>query len=383
MAEGANTVSPTGNVISSEARRRFSVPYASGRPTTFDLPRDTVLKRIDWRLEGYWSNTYASGSPIAHSQGVADRICPNLDIVIDGQRVVKSISPYMQQMLNHLYSGNRPRRAYTNTASAAVPTTLRAGTETVSGAAFVYPATTFYTLINEAWSMFFEQPWAYSFGAMATLLNIKNVSSAVARFNFVDISNIQRDESSPVSITYGDINLNFILQLIEAREVASEQNFFDFKETYKEIQVSAQATNLLIDLPRGNGISGIALLTQNGDANRSLNDRSIRSLQLQVNGANIVQRTEFVDLQESNQVRYGANDPMASSDHSLEGFAYMNLLKSGDIRSALNSSISSGVDQVQLSVDTASTTAPDAATYTNPIKIKVWTQEIAATPPKV
>ena len=377
MAQGA---AQPQNILTAEARRRLApVLFAENTVKTSDLPRDTVLKRIHMDLQGTFVVTYASGSPIAHSKGVAAQICPRLDVIIDGQRTVKSIDIYMQEMMNALQFGVRPRRAYSTGASV---TTDRAGTETYSGAAFVYPATTQTVLINEHFVINFENPWAYDLGREATMLNIKNVSSAEIRYNFAAASSVQRDESSPVSITYSSLNMYFTPTLIEAREVPSDQQFLDFKETVKRQSFSAEVRDSLIDLPRGNALAGIALLVRDGDATRSLRDRGLRDIQLLINGQSIIQRSTFVELQDSVQARYGVYDPLASNDHMLEGFAFMNLLKNGDIRSAINTSIGAGVDQIQLAVTTAPSSGNDAATYTNTLEVSVLAMEIAGTPAK-
>jgi hypothetical protein len=376
----AATTAQAQNVLTAEARRRLApVLFAENTVKTSDLPRDTVLKRIHMDLMGTFVVTYASGSPIAHSKGVAAQICPRLDVVIDGQRTVKSLDIHMQEMMNALMYGGRPRRAYSSGASV---TTERAGTEAYQGAAFVYPATTQTLLINEHFVISFENPWAYDLGREATLLNIKNVSSAEIRYNFGAMTAVQRDESSPVSITYSSLNLYFTPTLVEAREVPSDAQFFDFKETVKRQSFSAEVRDALIDLPRGNGLAGIGILVRDGDANRSLRDRGLRDLQLLINGQSIVQRTTFVELQDSQQARNGVYDPLASNDHMLEGFSFINLLKNGDIRSAINTSIGAGVDQIQLAVTTAPSSGNDAATYTNTMEVSVLSMEIAAVPVK-
>lgn len=368
------------NILTAEARRRLSpVLYAESTVKTTDLPRDTVIKRIEIDLMGTFVVTYASGSPVAHSKGVAAQICPRLDVIIDGQRTVKSVDIHMLELMNSLQYGSRPRRAYSTGASI---TTERAGTESYSGAAFVYPATTQTVLVNEKFILNFENPFAYDMGREATMLNIKNVSSAEIRYNFAAASNVQRDESSAVAVTYSSLNLHFTPTLVEAREIPSNAQFLDFKETVKRTSFSSEVRDSLIDLPRGNGLAGLAIMVRDGDANRTLVDRGLRDLQLLINGQSIVQRTTFVELQDSNLARYGVYSPLASGVHLLKGFAFMNLLKNGDIRSAINTSIGAGVDQIQLAVTTAPTSGNDAATYTNTMEVSVMSMEIAGTPPK-
>lgn len=369
------------NIITAECRRELSpVAYAANRSVTAELPRDTVVKRIAIDLQGYAVTTYASGSPVASEFGPTERMCPRIDLLIDGQRLVKSISPEIQVKLNALYAGNHPRRAYRN----GTTTSRRAATEAPSGAAFVYGATTEDLVINEHFEIHCEMPWAYGFGRESTMLQLKDVSSASLIFNFGSIESLLADGNSAPVVTSA-IDFNFFPTLIEAREVPRDYTGFDFKESFTRYNYSGQVTDSEIQLPRGNGLAGVAMMARNGGSTRLKMDRLVRGLALEINGQQALQRiAEYYHLQDDNQCRYGANDPLASSDHSLEGFAFMNLLKNGDLRSALNTSLGAGVDQVRLKVTTASTSAPDAATYTtNPAELTVLAQEIAAVPKRV
>ena len=367
------------NVIGAESRRRLAqVSFESSKLKTLDLPRDTVVKRANVQLRGSETVTFAAGSPVFSERGLMQRLCPRIDVVIDGQRSVKSIDPYMQQCLNHIYTGNRPVRRYSTSASAF--TTLIAGTDWVNGTVN-YPATTQYFLINESIDIHFEMPWAYGLGRESTMLNLKDVSSAEMRFNFASSDNQQRDESSPASVTYSNIDLNFVVTLIEARSVPRDQQFYDFKETVKRVTYTGETRDSLIDLNRGNALAGLAFMAQNGDANKSLGDRVIRDLALLINGQQIVQKTDFHELQIANQNRYGSNDAISSGNHALKGFAFMNLLINGRLDSAINTSIGAGVDQIQAQVTTAPASGVDANTY-GTVELAVWQMEVAAVPLK-
>ncbi len=368
------------NVIQCETRRRLApVAYVASALKVLDIPRDTVIKRIAMYLYGSVLTTYASGSPTATVFGAASELCPRIDVVIDGQRTVKSIQPHMQEMLNHLYSGNRPIRGHI--VGTAITTQL-AGTENPSGAAFLYPSTTDTLVVNEAFDIHFEMPWSYALGREATMLNTKNVSSAEMRFNFSAIENLQVPGGT-APVVYTAVDLNFAATLIEARDVPSDQQFFDFKETISRYNYSGETLESQLDLPRGNALAGVGIQVRNGGAARGPVDRGLRDISLQVNGQQVLQKTTFRELQVDNKERYGCNDPVASSLHSLQGFAFMNLLKNGDIRSALNTSIGAGVDRVTLNVNTAPSSGSDSATYTtNPMEVSVWAMEIAATPVK-
>lgn len=383
MANGmqqSGSAQAVGSVISAETRRRLSpVAFASSQTKASELPRDTVIKRCELHLAGQHDVTYSSGSPVLNQEGYW-RLVPQIQVIIDGQRTVKSIDPYMQRFLNSLYAGNPPRRAYSS-GSAAAYTTLLPATEWVSGTV-AYPSTTQFILINECIVMHFEMPWAYSLGREATMLNIKDVSSAEIRYSFASMDQIQRDETSPVSVTYANIDINITPTIIEARAVPRDQQFFDFKETVTRFNFTGEVRDSEIQLPRGNALAGIAFKVRNGSANRNLVDRGLRDIQLQVNGQQVLQRTTFHELQDDNQARYGMNDVRASSRHAMEGLAFMNLLINGRIDSALNTTLGAGVDQVRALVTTAPASGTDANTYTNPLEVSVWSQEIAAVPAK-
>lgn len=369
--------------ISAEKRRRLSpVSYStSNLYQTLDLPKDTSVKYIDLRCVGVFQVTYATGAPVADSGGFMARLCNRLDVQVDGSDYVKSIDLYMQSKFNLLESAIQPERAYSSSAGA--PTTRVAGTESASGAPFVYPATTQYVLVNESVKIHMECWPAYSLGKEGTVLNLRGRSSALMAFNFTDISNLQRAEAAPVSITYGSVDVQFVPTLLEAPEIPATENFPYFKESVRRYTYNGEQRDTLIDLPRGNLLTGIGFLVRNGDANKSLSDIALTDIGLRINGSQILQQTKFLELQQGNRSRYGISAPKTGGVHSLLGFAHMNLLKNGDIRSAVNTTQQAGVDQIQLQISTAASAGNDAATYTNPVEVSVWTQEIQAAPKRL
>lgn len=367
-----------GNIIQAESRRRLApVAYSSGQLGTLDLPRDTVIKRMEVSLTGSFIMTYGSGSPLFQDDWMS-KLCNRMDVVIDGQRTVKSLDFEMQRYLNNIYSGNYPRRRY---GTGAALTTLQGTTEWLYGTV-AYPATTEYFWIDEAVTVHFEMPLSYAYDQrMATLLNIKDVSSANVRFSFADISNLLQfgNAATPVASA---VNLNFICTLIENRAVPREQQFYDFKETVKRVSYSAQVSGSQIELNRGNALAGVHMMVKNGNANKTLSDVALTDIALLVNGQQIIQSTKFKELQTSNQGRFGVNDLIASSSHVAQGHAFMNLIQSGRIDSALNTTLGAGIDQVVLQVSTAASTGVDAATYTNGVEVSLLQMEIAAVPLK-
>lgn len=365
--------------IASEQRRSLPVVTYTGKAglVSLDLPKDTCIKRIEIRLKGQHDVTYASGSPIGAPQGFMGRwLSGGISVVANGSRYVKAVDPYLLRCEQHIITGFSPERSYSSSASA--PTTFIGQTEMPFGAAEVIPATTQFVVANETVTIFFENQFAYNFGAQASLFNTRGLSSCVMNFNFTDISNIQRDETSPVAVTYGNINLSLSVVLVESPDVDTDARFLDYKQTFKRVQFSSQTSAGAIDLPRGNLLCGLSILVNDGDANKTLSDKALTLIELRANGSRVLQASSFLDLQQSYRASKGVYAPKgtasASVTHALQGFAFMNLLKNGDIRTALDSK---SFDQLQLLCTTAASTGVDAATYTNPVTVTVQTHELA------
>ncbi len=366
--------------VQSEVRRTLApVLFAESTTKTLDIPRDTVIKHAIIRMDISFSVPYSSGSPISDAAGVMERLIPRIDVVANGQDTIKSVSPYLMSRQQLLLQGNLAERAYST--SAAAPTTRLAQTEKTYGEPFVYPATTNFVLVNESIIIYFEMPHAYTFGRESTMFNTKGLASAEFRFTFGSLSAVQRAESSPVSITYGLDVGNVVVTLVEAQHIAREARFNYFKETVKSFNFTGEQRDFNIELSRGGFLTGLMLQVRNGDANKSLSDIAVTDVSLLINGQRIVQKTKFIPLQQGNRARFGINaakgSASAGATHVLQGFAFMNLLLNGDIRTALNTQMNAGVDQLYLQVSTAPASGTDAATYTNPVELRLLQQEIS------
>ena len=374
----AEPIQQNPNIIQSETSRQLpdmSTTGGSGS-TQVDIPKDTVIKRLNIRVVAYTVTTYASGSPIGHSEGIG-RLLARVEVVAEGSRTIKSVYSYHQRMINFLVRGDLPERAYLENGS----NTRLATKESENGAAFVYGSTTQNLLLNESFDICFENPWAYSENdKMASLFNTKGLSSAILKATWNDISNIQRDESSPVSITYSSSDVSLKSSIIEAQSIPAEQQFFDHKESFATETFSGQTTRRQIKLSTGNLFCGIAFLVRNGDANKLLSDVALTDIELRINGQRVLAQTNMLQLQQRMRARLGLRAPKTTGAHNLKGFAYLNLLNGGQIASALNTAKSAGVDTLDLYVSTASSSGNDAATYTNPVELAYQTVELAAPP---
>src|SRR5688572_30299264 len=114
MADSSSgVVNPQAGYLNAEARRSLdSATYVANRTVSVPLPRDTVLKRIHLNLTATFDVTYAAGSPVTSEFGVFESLCPQIEVIVNGNRVVKSVRPDMLRKHAILFAGNTPRRAY-------------------------------------------------------------------------------------------------------------------------------------------------------------------------------------------------------------------------------------------------------------------------------
>jgi hypothetical protein len=183
-------------------------------------------------------------------------------------------------------------------------------------------------------------------------------------------------------VTYADdLAFKIDVELITVPWIPREKDFLLYKQAARRVQYSAQVSDSLIDLPRGNKISGIHLLVRDGDTNRRLSDIAVTALSLLINGQRIIQRSTFLTAQQQARIVNGISSSKGTAaqgcTHNMQGYCYLGLLEGGDARTALDVSIAAGVDLVQLQISTAASSGNDAATYTNPVEVTVMTDELA------
>lgn len=364
------------NVITCETSRSLDdISYTgSASNASIKIPTDTVYKRLALRFYGVITATYGSGSPIANELGMSQLI-DSVQIVADGNRTLKNLHPYLSRMHTLMTRGHVPERAnVTNTAS-----TMLGQNESQNGAWFTYPSTTQNIILNESMEVNFENPLAYSENdRLATLFNAKGLSTVYLKANFLDASNLQRVESSPVAITYSAGDFKLKTSTIEAQSIPAEQQFFDLKESFSSETFTGQTNRREIKLNTGNLLCGIGILAKNGTANTLLSDVAVTSIELRVNGQRVVHETDFISSQQRLRARWGMVDSKSSAGHNMKGFTFINLLNMGKISSALNTSKAAGVDSVSLYISTGSASGNDPATYTVPVEVIYAPIEVAA-----
>lgn len=349
--------------------------FQEGQILSRDLPKDTVLKSLQFRLSGSVVTTYGSGTPVADAQACFDNIIPRIDVIVGGSRTVKSVRPHLmriQQLFSTTILGARRSSAGAAAATDNFPTV---------DAGFTYGTTGQYTTVAESIIVSFEHVYCdISLGREATWLNLKGVSSAVVNLTCASFSKLLGfGNTAPVVFSSSTFVIDIFTR--EAQDVPSNIIFSDWKQTTKEITYSAETTDSPIDINRGNKVSGIMLFVKDGAAGSATtatgklaSNLALTKLNLKVNGQTDIKTTNFKALQDENRVMYGVNAPMASNVSILDGVAHMNLLARKDITTALDCSPPL-VDNVQLFVNTNNASN---VSYTNPVSVTVMTEEIVS-----
>lgn len=350
-----------------------ALTFAENQILSRDLPRDTVLKEIQLRLSGSVVTTFGSGTPVADAQACFDNIIPRVDVIVGGSRTVKSVRPHllrMQQLFTTNILGKRVSSAAATAATDNLPTV---------DANFTYGTTGQITTAAESLLLSFAMVYAeIGLGRESTWLNLKGVSSAELRLTCAGFSTLLGfGNTAPVVYTSSTFIVDVIT--VEAQDVPDTIQFSDFKQTTKQILLTAQTTDYAIDINRGNKLSGIMMFTKDGAAGTATtasgklaSNLVLTKIALTVNGQTQVKVTNFKALQDENRVRYGILAPNATNVSILDGIAHMNLLARKDASTALDCAPPL-VDNVQLFVNT--NTAANVS-YTNPVSIDLMTEEI-------
>lgn len=354
-------------------RKLQALTFQESQILSRDLPRDTVLKSLQLRLSGSVVTTFGSGTPVADAFSTFQNLVPRIDVVVNGSRTVKSISPYllrMQQLLTTKILGERKSSAGAAAAAGNNPTV---------DAGFTYGTTTQITTAAETIYLPFEQVFCdLGKGREATWLNLKGAASAELRLTCAAFSSLLGfGNTAPVVYTSSTFTVD--ITTIEAQDVPANINFSDWKQTIKELTFAAETTNYAIEINKGNKLSAIALLARDGAAGSTTtatgklrSNLALRALSLKLNGQIDIKSTTFMNLQAENRSRYGINAPLASNVSLLDGYARMDLIARNDITTALDCR-PPAVDNVQLIVDTSNSTD---VSYTNPVSVTVLTEEI-------
>lgn len=349
-----------------------SVVWAANQPASVRLPTDCALKRLNIRLSGSFQVTFASGSPVFDIYGIFNQLVPTVQVVLDGKDVIKSLSPFQCQQLSFMLEGQVPEQRYSTSASAF--TTRFAGTDGRPGA---FPATTQYVLDNEHITLFFEDLWAYGYGADVTILNLRRTTNPELRFQFASYGAMQDPNSSAVAVTYAsDQPLTLEVTTVEAQDIDVNSVFPIFKEYALSKSYNSPQSGAAIDLNTGNALQGIMFTVRDGAATKPLSNTALTRIQLRLNGTRVIRDTSFQMLRAENITRRGINNPASSGVSRMDGTAYLQCMKNGDIRNTIDLSREAGVYQAQILVDTGPSSGTDAVTYTKNVDISLVVQEL-------
>jgi hypothetical protein len=355
-------------------RKRYlpQTAFAPSSTLSIPLPKDTVLKGLNIRLSGSIVTTYASGTPVADAQSTFANLITRMDVIVNG-RTVKSVDPHMIQMQQLFTSVVQAERRASAGAAAATDNfpTVDQG--------FVYGTTGQTTTAAETVYLPFEMVYANaSAGRESTWLNLKGVASAELRLTTGAYANLL-GFGNTAPVVYSASTLSIEVSTKEAQDVPVNTVFSDWKQTLKTEQVTAEVHDRLIDLNKGNHLTGLMVFVKDGAAGAAgaasgklASNLAITKWAVKVNGQTEIQSGYFKQQQAENRALYGVNAPMASNVSRLDGVMHINFLARRDLSTALDCRAPM-VDNVQLSIDT--NTAANVS-YTNPLTIQIMTEEL-------
>lgn len=356
-------------ILSERQRRLQPIDFAPATVLTRDLPRDTTLKALLFILRGSVKTTFASGTPMSDSRSIFDNLIENITITIDGSRVVKSVRPWMMRIQQLYASKVLPERRASAGASKEVFPTVEGG--------FTYGTTGQISSFYEAIMLSFENVFA-KVGKEATWLKTKGTASAEIRIATKGYNSLLAyGNTAPVSFSDEDIQIEVFT--IEQQDVPATAIFSDWKQTVKTQPISGDVTGFLVELNKGNLLQSIQLLCEAGNAGgatdgtgNALTNSLLTDIALKVNGQQDVKSTTFLALQTENKARFGVVAPIVNGVSQLDGSAYWDFTREGDLSTALDCRAPL-VDQVHLSLSTRAGFSFNSA---KPAIVSIMTNEI-------
>lgn len=354
-------------------RKLQAITFQESQILSRELPRDTVLKSLQLRLSGSVVTTFGSGTPVASAFSTFNDLIPRIDVVVEGQKTIKSVKPHMlriQQLFVSTVLAERRCSAGASAATDNLPT---------ADAGFTYGTTGQISTVAESVFLPFEMVYCEpGLGREATWLNLKGVSSAELRLTTAAFSSLL-GFGNTAPVVYSSSTFQIDVLTTEAQDVPASLRFSTWKQTTKQESFSSETTDRAVDLNRGNRLSGVMVLARDGAAGSATtatgklaSNLVITKMNLKVNGQSDIKNTDFKALQSENRARYGVNAPFASNVSLLDGVAHMNLIARKDISTALD--VRAGiVDSLQLFL---STNTASNVSYTNPCTVDIMTEEI-------
>lgn len=336
---------------------------------TRDIPKDTVIKRIQLRLKGSIVVTYASGTPINRADGIFHSLINNISVVANGGRFIKSVQPHIMRMQQFFNTGLASERG-----SSAAAAEVDFPTATSN---FVFGTTGQTTTVQESLCIPFEFIWAKSQAEQSlTWLDTRDLTSCEIRFSQNAYGSLQSAENT-APVVYSASTLTIEVTLVEAVGVMKGAKFMDFRQTTKDVPFTAQVSAQQVDINRGNSLAGLWLWAKDGAggstttaSDRLSSNTLVTDLNLKLNGSVDLKASNFKTLRLENQSRYGINTPYVSNVSPTDGIVHMNFVN-GSIQDAVPTK--QGVDSLALFV---STNLAANTSYTKTAFLTIQTDEI-------
>jgi hypothetical protein len=350
-------------------RRLQSVVLTGSGVLTRDIPKDTVIKRIQLRLSGSIVTTYASGTPVNRADGIFHSLVNNISVVANGGRFIKSVQPHLMRMQQFFNTGLQAERG--SSAGAA-----EVDIPTVSGN-FTFGTTGQTTTVAESLSLPFEFIWAKSEAERSlTWLDTRDLTSCEIRFSQNGFSSLQ-SAANTAPVVYSASTLQIDILLVEAVGVMPGAKFFDFRQTTKDIPFTAQVSAQQVEINRNNSLAGLWFYAKDGSggssstaSDRLASNSLLTDMVLKLNGSVDLKSTTFRNLRAENQARNGINTLYVSNVTPTDGVAHMNFINNS-IADAVNTK--QGVDSLFLFL---STNSASNTSYTNTAFVTIQTDEI-------
>lgn len=351
-------------------RRLQSVVLTGSGVLSRDIPRDTVLKRIQLRLKGGITTTYGSGTPVARADAIFHSLVNTIQVVCNGSRFVKNVQPHLARMQQFMNTGNFAERGSSAGASESYLPTVNSG--------FTYGTTGQITTVAESISIPFEFIWTKNESErMMTWLDTRDLASCEIRFVQNPYSSLL-SQANTAPVVFSASTLQIDITLVEAVGVPKGMKFFDFRQGTRDISFSAQTSLFQVEINRGSSLAGLWLYAKDGAAgstttatDRLASNALVTDVILKVNGTIDAKATDFLQLQAENRARYGLNANYSSNVSPIDGVAHMNFINES-IKDALNTK--EGVDSLYLYI---STNSASYTSYSNAAIVTIQTDEIA------
>jgi len=355
------------SVVRAERTRRLpSVSFDPGNIKSLDIPRDSVFKSFSITIAGGVAVTFTGTYTVDQIVSIG-RLINRIDIVVNGNRTVKSVTPWLCATKILFYNSTQAERK-----SSVAATVLTPPNPTIDGG-FAIGTTGQVTTIRETIDIFFEDILSAE-PRSGTFLNLKGAASAEIRFNFSPFSFLEAANNAATGVAYSSNTLTLDVTTREAPDL--DGKMADLKETTKSFLFQGQQTEFAIDINRGNFVRGIWLQVRDGNATKSLSNTAVTGVQLLANGFFPIKQygtatgQGFLKIQTENRSNFGMNAPYVSNVSRLDGIAYIDLLNNRNSATALDARF---LDNLQLLISTAA--SGQGATYTNPVEVIVQTDE--------